>query len=179
MLLIFLSTTGSSARIAASPDIAGPGVTVPSMRPPVAAPVRLSAALPVVVVDPPEPILALPVEPEEFAVPKLFVPAAVGSFAEFPAPLGSLPELLSPPALAGPLGTPLKPAVPAPAEPAFGDPTALPVPAEGPLAAPPAAPPPADHRRPILHPRHHRSELPRPSGQARAPQSTVSPGFST
>ena len=143
MLLIFLSTTASSARIAASPGIAGPCVTVPSMRPPVAAPVRL-AALPTVVVDPPEPVLALPVEPEEFAVPKLFVPGAVGSFAEFPAPLGSLPELLSPPTLAGPLGTPVKPAVPAPAEPAFGDPTALPLPADGPLAAPPAAPPPAD-----------------------------------
>src|SRR5450631_3573970 len=113
------------------------------MRPPVAAPVR-SAALPVVVVDPPEPVLALPVEPEEFAVPKLFVPGAVGTFAELPAPLGSLPELLSPPAFPGPLGTPLTPAVPAPAEPALGDPTALPVPAEGPLAAPPADPPPAE-----------------------------------
>ena len=92
------------------------------MRPPVAVPV---------VVDRPEP--ALLADPDEFAVPKLFVPGAVGTFAELPAPLGSLPELLSPPALAGPLGTPLTPAVPAPAEPAFGDPTALPVPAEGPL----------------------------------------------
>ena len=135
MLLIFLSTTGSSARISASPGIAGPCVTVPSMRPPVAVPV---------VVDPPEPVLALPIEPEEFAVPKLFVPGAVGTFAELPAPLGSLPELLSPPAFAGPLGAPLTPAVPAPAEPAFGDPTALPVPAVGPLAAPPADPPPAE-----------------------------------
>jgi len=101
------------------------------MRPPVAVPV---------VVDRPEP--ALLADPDEFAVPKLFVPGAVGTFAELPAPLGSLPELLSPPALAGPLGTPLTPAVPPPAEPAFGDPTALPVPAEGPLAAPPAEVPP-------------------------------------
>jgi hypothetical protein len=95
-----------------------------------------------VVVDRPEP--ALPADPDEFAVPKLFVPGAAGTLAELPAPLGSLPELLSPSALAGPLGTPLTPAVPAPAEPAFGDPTALPMPAEGPLAAPPADPPPAE-----------------------------------
>jgi hypothetical protein len=39
--------------------------------------------------------------------------------------------------LAGPDGTPLTPAVPAPAEPALGEPTALPLPADGPLAAPP------------------------------------------
>jgi hypothetical protein len=36
------------------------------------------------------------------------------------------------------------PAVPAPAEPAFGDPTALPVPAVAPLAAPPPDAPPAE-----------------------------------
>jgi hypothetical protein len=59
-----------------------------------------------------------------------------------PAPLGSLPALFRPPTLAGPDGTPLTPAVPAPAEPALGDPAALPVPPEGPLAAPPALPPP-------------------------------------
>jgi hypothetical protein len=83
-------------------------------------------------------------DPDELAVPALLVPGGGGeaTFAELPAPLGSLPELLRPPTLAGPDGTPLTPAVPAPAEPAFGEPTALPVPADGPLAAPPALPPP-------------------------------------
>jgi hypothetical protein len=78
--------------------------------------------------------------PDEFAVPALLVPDGGGeaTFAGLPAPLGSLPELLRPPALAGPDGTPLTPAVPAPAEPALGEPTALPLPDEGPLAAPPA-----------------------------------------
>jgi hypothetical protein len=82
-------------------------------------------------------------DPDELAVPALLMPGAEGAaiFAELPAPLGSLPELLSPPALAGPDGTPLTPAVPAPAEPALGEPTALPLPAEDPLAAPPAPPP--------------------------------------
>jgi hypothetical protein len=80
----------------------------------------------------------------EFAVPNLLVPGASGTFAEFPAPLGSLPELFNPPTLAGPDGTPLMPEVPAPAEPALGDPAALPVPAVAPLAAPPADPPPAE-----------------------------------
>jgi len=83
-------------------------------------------------------------DPDELAVPALLVPGGGEAiFAELPAPLGSLPELLRPPTLAGPDGTPLTPAVPAPGEPAFGEPTALPVPAEGPLAAPPAllAPP--------------------------------------
>src|SRR3954470_15935428 len=83
-------------------------------------------------------------EPVEFAVPNLLVPGASGTFAEFPAPLGSLPELFRPPTLAGPDGTPLMPAVPAPAEPALGDPTALPVPAVAPLAAPAADAPPAE-----------------------------------
>jgi hypothetical protein len=92
-------------------------------------------------------LLAEPVvmDPDELAVPALLVPGDGGdaTLAELPAPLGSLPELLSPPALAGPDGTPLTPAVPAPAEPALGEPTALPLPAEGPLAAPPVlAPPP-------------------------------------
>jgi hypothetical protein len=84
-------------------------------------------------------------DPDELAVPALLVPGAGGAatFAELPAPLGSLPELLSPPALAGPDGTPLTPAVPAPAEPELGDPAALPLPADGPLAAPPPALPPA------------------------------------
>jgi hypothetical protein len=44
-------------------------------------------------------------------------------------PLGSLTELLTPPTLPGPAGMPLTPVVPAPAEPAFGVPTALPDPA--------------------------------------------------
>jgi hypothetical protein len=80
--------------------------------------------------------------PEELAMPALLVPDAGGaaSFEEFPAPLGSLPELFRPPAPAGPDGTPLTPAVPAPAEPALGEPAALPLPADGPLAAPPAPP---------------------------------------
>jgi hypothetical protein len=79
-------------------------------------------------------------DPEELAVPALLVPGGGGeaSLAELPAPLGSLTELLRPPALAGPDGTPLTAAVPAPAEPAFGVPVALPEPADGPLAAPPA-----------------------------------------
>jgi hypothetical protein len=77
--------------------------------------------------------------PDEFAAPALLVPGGgEATFAGLPAPLGSLLELLRPPALAGPDGTPLTPAVPAPAEPALGEPTALPLPDEGPLAAPPA-----------------------------------------
>src|SRR6266699_3871903 len=62
--------------------------------------------------------------PDELAVPALLVPGGGGeaSFA----------------ALAGPHGTPLTPAVPAPAEPALGEPTALPVPADVLLEAPPA-----------------------------------------
>ena len=42
-----------------------------------------------------------------------------------PIPLGSLTELLPPPTLPGPAGTPLTPVVPAPADPAFGVPTGL------------------------------------------------------
>ena len=129
-------------------------VTTPSMRPLAAPPARFAAAGPDPVptgddeVPVVEPVLELPVEPDEFAVPKAFVPGAVGVFVELPAPLGSLAELFSPPAFAGPLGTPLTPAVPAPADPALGDPTALPVPAEGPLAAPPAEEPPLDDAPP-------------------------------
>jgi hypothetical protein len=82
-------------------------------------------------------------EPDELTVSRFFMPGEVGTFAALPAPLGSLPELFRPPTLAGPLGTPLTPAVPAPAEPAFGEPAALPEPFVGPLAAPPAAAPPA------------------------------------
>jgi hypothetical protein len=56
------------------------------------------------------------VNPDELAVPAVLVPGGGGAatFAEFPAPLGSLPELLRPPTLAGPDGTPLTPAVPLP-----------------------------------------------------------------
>ena len=131
MLFTFLSTTLFSSLIAASPELFGP-VTLPlPARPTV---VEFVDALPVV----PEPVGA----PEELAVPAELVPGAVVIFAEFPAPLGSFAELLRPPTLAGPLGTPLIELVPAPAEPALGVPVADPVPAEGPLAAPPPADPP-------------------------------------
>lgn len=103
------------------------------------------AAFPIPVVD----LVDFDAGPDEFAVPSAFVPGDVADFAEFPAPLGSLPELLRPPTFAGPLGTPLIAVDPAPAEPAFGEPAAVPVPAEGPLEAPappadepPLAPPP-------------------------------------
>lgn len=46
-------------------------------------------------------------------VPCVLVAGRVAIFAELPAPLGSLPELLRPAALAGPDGTPLTPCVPA------------------------------------------------------------------
>src|SRR3954470_18628106 len=127
MLFIFESTLAFSFLISISPGIDGPCVTVPSMRP-----LRV-VAVPVVT----ELLAPAAVEPVEFAVPNRLVPGASGTLAEFPAPLGSLSELFSPPVLAGPEGTPLMPEVPAPAEPAFGDPTALPVPAVAPLAAPP------------------------------------------
>jgi hypothetical protein len=58
------------------------------------------------------------------------------TLAALPMPLGSLTELLTPPALPGPAGMPLTPVVPAPAEPAFGVPTAL----LDPAAVPPDAP---------------------------------------
>src|SRR3984893_3224189 len=98
MLLIFLSTLescASSARIASSPCIAGPGVTVPSMRPPTAPP----AGLPTVptVVEPRGAPPAVDVDPDEVAVPAELVPGVLDAFAAFPAPLGSLPELLRPP----------------------------------------------------------------------------------
>jgi hypothetical protein len=141
MLLIFLSTfesTESSARMESSPGITGPEVTVPSMRPPVAPPAGLPA-VPTVV----EPRGAPPVEadPEELAVPAELVPGVLGAFAALPAPLGSLPELLRPPTLAGPV-TPLTAAVPAPAEPALGAPGAAPD--APPADVPPADPPPAE-----------------------------------
>lgn len=120
--------------MAASPDLLGPSASVP--------PAALVEVEPVVAPDPADddPEAA---DPDEWAVPALLVPGAVGIFAELPAPLGSLPELFRPPTLAGPEGTPLTPSVPAPAEPALGEPAALPLPADGPLAAPPALPPPA------------------------------------
>jgi hypothetical protein len=74
MLFIFASTFGSSARISVSPGIDGPGVTIQSIRP-------LLLAVPVVV-DP----LALPDvvlgDPDEFAVPKVFLPGGADTFAE-------------------------------------------------------------------------------------------------
>jgi len=100
------------------------------MRPPVARPAGLPAVP--TVRDPTGPPPAPDVEPEGLAVPAELVPGALEAFAAFPAPLGSLPELLRPPALPGPV-TPLIAAVPAPAEPALG---------AAPVAAPEA--PPAD-----------------------------------
>jgi hypothetical protein len=72
---------------------------------------------PVVMDDP-----GVAADPDELAVPALLVPggAGIAVLAELPAPLGSLPELLRPPVLAGPDGT-LTAAVPAPAEPALGE----------------------------------------------------------
>jgi hypothetical protein len=82
--------------------------------------------------------------PEGLAVPTVLLVGTSGAFAELPKPLGSFPELFSPPTFAGPLGTPLTPWVPAPAEPALGEPAGLVAPLVGPLAAPPADAPPAE-----------------------------------
>jgi hypothetical protein len=158
MLLTFASTFAFSSLIAASPGAWGPGLVTPSIFP--LPPARLFAnppelaapTVPVAVLPDPDGIEPADVEPDELAVPAAFVPGADGTFAALPTPLGSFTELFSPPALAGPLGTPLMPAVPAPAEPAFGVPVGLTDPAVGPLAAPvaeapvapPADPPPAD-----------------------------------
>jgi hypothetical protein len=135
MLFSLRSRALFSASIAASVLFDGPGTEIPPV---------FDLAEPVVADDPmvtDDPVVT--VDPDELAVPALLVPGGGEAiFAELPAPLGSLPELLKPPALAGPGGTPLTPAVPAPGEPAFGEPRALPVPADGPLAAPPALPPP-------------------------------------
>jgi hypothetical protein len=65
------------------------------------------------------------------------MPGSLEAFAAFPAPLGSLPELLRPAAFAGPV-TPLIADVPAPAEPALGE-----APGDDP-EAPPADAPPAE-----------------------------------
>jgi hypothetical protein len=116
MLLSFLSITLFSSLIAASLEVPGP---VTSAWP--------EPARPTVVVesDGAGPLAAG--GPDELAVPKELVPGAV-VFAEFPAPLGSFAELLRPPTLAGPFGTPLTEDVPAPAEPALGVPAADPPP---------------------------------------------------
>src|SRR5882757_4181970 len=129
MLFSLRSTALVSASIATSGLADGSVAEVPP---------AAGLADPVVMEDP-----VVAGDPDGLAVPALLVPGAGGAatLAELPAPLGSLPELLSPPALAGPDGTPLTPAVPAPAEPALGEPAALPLPADGPLAAPPALPP--------------------------------------
>src|SRR3979409_2678288 len=105
MPLSFRSTALVSASIATSGLTDGSVAEVPP---------AADLADPVVMED--------PVDPDELAVPALLVPGAGGAatFAELPAPLGSLPELLRPPAFAGPDGTPLTPAVPAPAPPALG-----------------------------------------------------------
>jgi hypothetical protein len=67
----------------------------------------------------PVPVVGVPLDvaPLEFAVPTEFVPGGGGdaTLDALPTPLGSLIELLRPPALAGPDGTPLVAAVPAPA----------------------------------------------------------------
>src|SRR3954466_9950045 len=146
MLFTLRSTSLFSASIAASPLAFGPVTVVPAggrPAPPPRAPAPgvPAGAAPADPVVTPVPVFAP--DPDELAVPALLVPGGggVASLDELPAPLGSLPELFRPPAFAGPDGTPLTPDVPAPADPALGEPTALPLPAEGPLAAPPALPP--------------------------------------
>jgi hypothetical protein len=99
------------------------------MRPPVAPPTGLPA-VPTVV----EPIGAPPaldVDPEELAVPAELVPGILDALA-LPTQLGSLPELMRPPTLAGPVApsAELAPAEPTPCAPA-GDEAA---PAAAPLA---------------------------------------------
>jgi hypothetical protein len=167
MLLILASTFAFSASIAASPGTFGWGFATPSIFLPCAPALLLERPV-VFVPRPPELDVALEVpafelladeppddeppepEPDEFAVPTVFVPGAVGTFDALPAPLGSFAALFSPPGFAGPLGTPLTAAEPAPVEPAEGVPAALGEVAVGPLAAPPPveplallAPPPA------------------------------------
>jgi hypothetical protein len=135
MLLILRSTALSWASTSAFPVL---GVSVMEAVPE-----------PVEAEPEPVPVVAVPpdVAPLEFAVPTEFVPGGGGDAAldALPAPLGSLIELLRPPALAGPDGTPLVADVPAPAEPALGVLAAEPAPADAPALplAPPALPPPA------------------------------------
>jgi hypothetical protein len=85
------------------------------------------AASPLARFDAADPVVTPP--PDDCAVPALLVPGAGGeaSLDALPAPLGSSPALFAPPGLAGPRGTPLMPVVPAPAEPALGEPAALPL----------------------------------------------------
>src|SRR3979409_969884 len=115
MLLSLRLICLSSASIDGSPLVCGTVADVPPAL----------AAEPVVVDDPDDPLVEG--EPVELAVPALLVPGAGGeaTLDELPAPLGSLPELLRPPALAGPDGRPLNPAVPPPAEQELGEAPAL------------------------------------------------------
>src|SRR3954469_18351675 len=101
MLLILRSTARSCASTAASPVLDGPVTPMP----PTGRVEALPEARPVVI------------EPVEFAVPALLVPGGVTVFEALPTPLGSFSALLRPPTMAGPDGTPLMPAVPAPAAP--------------------------------------------------------------
>src|SRR6202171_1296445 len=107
MLFSLRATALSSASTAASPLVDGSVTEVPPV---------FDLAEPVVSDDP-----VVADDPDELAVPALLVPGGGGeaTFAELPAPLGSLPELLRPSTLAGPDGTPLTPGVAAPREPAF------------------------------------------------------------
>ena len=89
------------------------------MQPPVAPPAGLPA-VPTVV----EPIGAPPaldVDPEELAVSAELVPGTLDAFGALLAPLGSLPELLRPPTLAGSVAPSavLAPAEPTPCAPAY------------------------------------------------------------
>jgi hypothetical protein len=85
-----------------------------------------------VLLDLAEPVVTPP--PDDWAVPALLVPGAGGdaSLDEFAALPGSWPALFNPPGLAGLGDTPVTPCVPAPAEPALGEPAALPLPADDP-----------------------------------------------
>jgi hypothetical protein len=129
MLFTLASTFAFSALMTVSPGTCGWGFATPSIRPP-GSPTFLLATpvvvLPVefeaLVVEPLDPEVAAPdpdTEPDELAVPTVFVPGEVGTFDALPAPLGSFAALFNPPGLAGPLGTPLTAAVPAPVEPAI------------------------------------------------------------
>src|SRR5258705_7443825 len=129
MLFSLRSIALSSALIAASPLVIAASLladgSVAEALP------AAGRAEPVVTEDP-----IVPEAPDELAVPALLVPGGGGeaTFPELPAPLGSLPGLLRPPALAGAGGTPLTPALPAPRGPGPGGPPGPPPP----RAAPPA-----------------------------------------
>jgi hypothetical protein len=124
---------------------------VPSMRPPTAPPAGLAAVPTVVEPFGPADVPPVDADPEELAVPAELVPGVLDSLAALPAPLGSLPELFSPPTLPGPV-TPLTDDVPAPAEPALGAAPVAPdappaealpaeLPEDPPLPPPPPPPP--------------------------------------